>query len=251
MAMLVPLDFWRQARVTLDPLKPLFWLAECEEVAYHEVFDATYTWKLLHKMEEVWRKESGLSGLDEVVGEYASQFPLDALRVYFTTNHDENSHSGSEYERLGDSAKAFAVLCATWNGLPLIYSGQEMPNYKRLSFFDKDPIEWTGRYELNDFYKALLALRKRNLAMRAGSQAGITRRIYTGQDDHCFGFVRTSGEDEVVIVLNFSDTWVKLDTLWWGMRGAYKDIFTLREWKLPATIDVSPWGYAVVEKERG
>ncbi len=112
MAMLVPLDFWREARVALDPLKPLFWLAECEEVAYHEVFDATYTWKLLHKMEAVWRKESGLSGLDEVLNYYASQFPADGLRVYFTTNHDENSHSGSEYERLGDSAKAFAVLCA-------------------------------------------------------------------------------------------------------------------------------------------
>src|SRR5258707_3578125 len=35
MAMLVPLDFWKQARETLDPLKPLFWLAEAEEIAYH------------------------------------------------------------------------------------------------------------------------------------------------------------------------------------------------------------------------
>jgi glycosidase len=237
--------------VALDAVKPLFWLGECEEVEYHEVFDATYTWKLLHKMEEVWRKESELNGLDEVLGQYATQFPADGLRVYFTTNHDENSHSGSEYERLGDAAKAFAVLCATWNGLPLIYSGQEMPNFKRLKFFDKDPIEWTGRYELSDFYKALLSLRKRNAALRAGSQAGMTRRIYTGEDDRCFGYVRSGGEDEVAVVLNFSDGWVTRDTLWWGMRGGYKDIFTLREWKLPASIDVSPWGYAVIEKERG
>jgi alpha-amylase len=262
MAMLVPLDFWRQARVSLDPLKPLFWLAECEEVRYHEVFDATYTWKLLHMMEAVWRKESALSGLDEVLGFYASQFPADGLRVYFTSNHDENSHSGSEYERLGDSAKAFAVLCATWDGLPMIYSGQELPNYKRLKFFDRDPIEWTGRFELNDFYKALLALRKRNAALRAGEgsaafaeasadKSGMTRRIYTGLDDRCFGYVRSAGDDEVAVVLNFSAEWVKLDTMWWGMRGAYKDIFTLRDWKLPASIDVSPWGYAVIEKQKG
>jgi hypothetical protein len=79
----------------------------------------------------------------------------------------------------------------------------------------------------------------------------MTRRIYTGEDDRCFGYVRSGGEDEVAVVLNFSDGWVKLDTLWWGMRGGYKDIFTLREWKLPASIDVSPWGYAVIEKERG
>jgi alpha-amylase len=251
MAMLVPLDFWREVREPLDAVKPLFWLAECEEVRYHEVFDATYTWKLLHRMEEVWRKESELSGLDAVLSEYASEFPSDGLRVYFTTNHDENSHSGSEYDRLGDAAKAFAVLCATWKGLPLIYSGQEMPNFKRLKFFDKDPIEWTGRYELNDFYKALLSLRDRNAALRAGSQAGITRRIYTGSDDRCFGYVRSAGEDEVAVALNFSGEWLKLDTLWWGMKGEYKDIFTGRDWILPASIDVSPWGYAVIEKQRG
>lgn len=258
MAMLVPLDFWREARVALDAVKSCFWLAECEEIAYYDVFDATYTWKLLHKMEAVWRKESALSGLDEVLSYYASAFPADALCVYFTTNHDENSHSGSEYERLGDSARAFAVLCATWNGLPLIYSGQEMPNYKRLRFFDKDPIEWTGRYELNDFYKALLELRKRNPALRAGSDAGseeasaaATRRIYTGMDDRCFGFARTAGEDEVVVMLNFSGEWVKLDSMWWGVKGAYRDVLTLRDWTLPASIDVSPWGYAVLEKEKG
>ena len=249
MAMLVPLDFWREARVALDPLKPLFWLAECEEVAYHEVFDATYTWKLLHKMEAVWRKESGLSGLDEVLAYYTSQFPADGLRVYFTTNHDENSHSGSEYERLGDAAKAFAVLCATWNGLPLIYSGQEMPNYKRLKFFDKDPIEWTGRYELNDFYKALLALRKRNPALRAASPAGTTRRILTGADDRCYGYVQVSGDDLVAVLLNFSDGPLKLDPVLWGVEGVYKDIFTGCEWRMPAGVELGAWGYMVLEKE--
>ena len=133
-------------------------------------------------------------------------------------------------------------MCATWNGLPLIYSGQEMPNYKRLKFFDRDPIEWTGRDELNDFYKALLTLRNRNAALCAGSSAGITRRIYTGMDDRCFAFARSAGADEVAVALNFSNEWAKLDTIWWGMKGVYKDIFTLREWRLPASIDVSSMG---------
>lgn len=248
MAMLVPLDFWREARVALDAVKPLFWLAECEEVAYHEAFDATYTWKLLHKMEAIWRKESGLSGLDEVLGYYHSQFPAGAMRVYFTTNHDENSHSGSEYERMGDAAKLFAVLCATWDGLPLIYSGQELPNTKRLKFFDKDSIDWTGRFELQEFYRAMLALRKRSRALRAGDLLGMTRRINTGADDRCFGYVRLSGDDEAVVLLNFSASPVGLDTAFWGMRGSYKDIFTGREWALPSLINLDSWGYAVMEK---
>ena len=42
MAHLVPLDFWKEARKACDSLKPLYWLAECEEMAYHDVFDTTY-----------------------------------------------------------------------------------------------------------------------------------------------------------------------------------------------------------------
>src|SRR5208283_3169417 len=98
--------------------------------------DATYTWRFLHKMESYWKGESDISGLDEILDYYNNFFPPGSLHAFFTSNHDENSHSGSEYERMGNAAKAFAVLCCTWNGLPLIYSGQELPNLKRLNFFD-------------------------------------------------------------------------------------------------------------------
>ncbi len=156
MAHLVPLEFWKEARVQLDAVKPLFWLAETEEISYHNVFDASYTWEFLHKMEEFRRLETNIPGLESILYKYNTMFPANAMRVYFTSNHDENSHSGSEYDRMGEFAKAFAVLCATWNGIPLIYSGQELPNKKRLKFFDRDPIEWTGNYKLHDFYKTLL-----------------------------------------------------------------------------------------------
>jgi len=248
MAMLVPLDFWREARTALEPVKRMFWLAECEEVAYHEVFDATYTWKLLHRMEAIWRKECGLDGLDEVFREYHRQFPPGAMRAYFTTNHDENSHSGSEYERMGDAAKPFGVLCATWDGLPLIYSGQEMPNFQRLKFFDRDPIRWTGRFELQDFYRALLGLRKRSPTMKAGDPHAMTRRILTGADDRCFAFVRGPGDGEVVTVLNFSGAGLEADTVFWGLQGDYRDIFSGKECQLPGSLELSAWGFAVLEK---
>ena len=252
MAMLVPLDFWRAARKELDPLKELFWLAECEEIAYHEVFDATYTWKFLHQMESFWKKESGLDGLDEVLQYYDSMFPHQAMRCYFTTNHDENSHSGSEYERLGDSARAFEVLCCTWNGIPLIYSGQELPLTKRLKFFDKDQIDWTGRYELADFYKALLGLRKRNPALRAGDVAVSTHRLHT-KNDRCFAFARRKEEDVVLVLLNFSADPLALPTEELLIQGAFRNIFTEETLDLSTrpVVTLPPWGYAVLEKIKG
>jgi glycosidase len=252
MAMLVPLDFWREARTALDKTKEqLFWLAECEEAVYHEVFDATYTWKFLHKMEAVWRRESGLNGLDDVLRSYDTEFPADALRAYFTSNHDENSHSGSEYERMGDAAKAFAVLCCTWNGLPLIYSGQELPNLKRLQFFDKDPIEWTGQYGLHGFYKALLALRKRSPALRAGDKAATTRRLTDGVDPYRgFAFLRTYEQHAVLIILNISNSplFVSLEGL--QVKGVFQQIFGGEALDLETfkTLELPAWGFVVLEK---
>ena len=204
MAMLVPLDFWRSAQWELDRIKPLFWLAECEEIDYHEVFDVTYAWKLLHKMEDVWKGATDVAGLEEVLQYYATLFPPNALRALFTTNHDENSHSGSEYDRMGDVAQAFAVFCCTWNGIPLIYSGQEMPNYKRLKFFDKDPIEWTGQYKLHDFYKLLLTLKKTNPALHAGYPSARPIRLLSDANNFVFAFLRKHGHNQLLVVLNLS-----------------------------------------------
>ena len=99
MAHLVPLDFWKKAKAELDKVKPgLFWLAECEGPAYHEVFDATYTWKWMHGTEKVIRNEESFREVLDVLNEYES-FPTNALRAYFTSNHDENSWNGTEFEK--------------------------------------------------------------------------------------------------------------------------------------------------------
>ena len=230
MAMLVPLDFWRNARIRLDKIKKLGWLAECEEIAYHQVFDISYAWKFLHRMEAVWRKEfpSGPAALDEVLLDfYDRMFPASAIHAYFTSNHDENSHSGSEYERMGDGAKAFAVLCCTWNGLPLIYSGQEMPNYKRLDFFDKDTIPWTGDFALHGFYKKLLDLRKRNPALRAGDPTATTHRLrLAAPAGNCFAFVRRKDKDEVLVILNLSADALSIPAAELLLKGSFSGLFT-------------------------
>jgi alpha-amylase len=228
MAHLVPLDFWEEARTELDKQKQLFWLAECEVPEYHKVFDATYTWQFLHTAERLYRGEASLYDFENVLHQYKTQYPSTALRLYFTSNHDENSHSGSEYVRLGLSAKAFAVFTATWqNTLPLIYSGQEMPNKKQLKFFDKDEIEWTGQYLLHDFYKTLLNLRKTNAAMRVGDDTVETIRIKTTADDWIYGFQKQNGESKVLVMLNLSaQSKIKIKLTDNYVSGKYKSVFS-------------------------
>ena len=250
MAMLVPLDFWMQARTQLDEIKKLFWLAECEEINYHSVFDASYAWRFLHKMESYWRKETGMQGIDEDLQFYEHDFSTDAFHAFFTSNHDENSHSGSEYERMGDAAKPFAVLCCTWNGLPLIYSGQELPNKKRIKFFDKDYIEWTGHNELHEFYRILLELRKKNKALRAGDPSVQTFRLSTNAPDKIFSFVRMAEGHQVWVILNLSGEDILCNIQDEKIKGNFRNVFS-NEWldaDQTSVLELAAWNFYVFEK---
>jgi glycosidase len=249
MAHLVPLDFWKYARTVLDKEKKLFWLAETEDVNYHEAFDASYTWEFLHKMEAYWKKGTDMNGLLDVLKRYDSSFPKNALRMFFTSNHDENSHSGSEYERMGQAAKAFAVLCTTWNGIPLIYSGQELPNTQRLKFFDKDPIQWTGNFGLHNFYKILLDLHTYHPALSAGDDKVTTFLISTSESEKVFAYLRKAGEREVLVILNLSGDELNFRFSDEKISGNYKNVFTNEYEDLTGeNFIIESWDHLVYDK---
>jgi alpha-amylase len=251
MAHLVPLSFWNRARHELDELKPLFWLAETEDANYHQVFDASYTWEFLHTMEAYWRKETDIGGLDNVLHQYNTVFPSSAIRMFFTSNHDENSHSGSEYERMGDAAKTFAVLCATWNGSPLVYSGQELPVTKRLNFYNKDEIPWTPGCALHDFYRTLLNLHSSHPALRAGDTAVETFRIKTTDDKNVFAYLRKNADREVLVLLNLSPEHdLHFEITDEKVTGIFKNVFlgTLHDFTNEKHVTMQGWEYQLYEK---
>jgi glycosidase len=203
MAHLVPLDFWRQARQELDKIKHLFWLAETEDYHYLEVFDCCYAWQWMHDTLKYCKGEIELQHLKSTLNRYQKEFPSHTYQLFFTSNHDENSWNGTEYEKYGPAAKPLAVLSILWNGIPLIYSGQELPNTKRLKFFDKDLIEWKEKPALHGFYEALLRLRSSHPAVTAGS-ASAPIYVPSNADQYVFAFMRRQGGKEVLVLLNFS-----------------------------------------------
>lgn len=252
LAHLTPLDFWKKARTSIEPLKPdLFWLAESEEILYHEVFDATFTWEWMHSTENFYKGNIHLNSLYNVLAKYETAFPATAYRMYFTSNHDENTWNGTGQEKYGDMLKALTVFGCTWNGLPMIYSGEEIPNQKRLKFFDKDVIEWNDKYELHDFYKTLLALRKNNAALRTADPAVTTFHIITEGGKNIMAFLRKNDHDEVLVFLNLSKEktgFIIKDQL---INGTYTNVFTKANVGLvPDTfIEMQPWDYLLFERK--
>ena len=213
MADLVPLDFWYSARKACETIKPLFWLAECEDVAYHSVFDASYAWSWMHATTKLVNEQLGVNEINNILHDYA-QYPQGAYKLFFTSNHDENTWNGTEYEKYGIAAKAWAVFTFMWKGIPLIYSGQELPNHKRLAFFDKDKIEWAQQTHLGAFYKTLIELRKNyaciikgdsfNLPTSNNQVMAFLRYDHAPEKKSVMESVKESEKQIILVLLNFS-----------------------------------------------
>lgn len=246
MAHLVPLDFWVDAQHECEKIKPLFWLAECEVPEYHKVFDVTYAWRWMHVSEKLAKNIVGINDMKEVLRLY-TDYPPGALKLLFTSNHDENTWNGTEYEKYGDLAKAFAVFVFTWSGVPLIYSGQELPNLKRLKFFDKDEIEWTDKEPaLQNFYQRLTNLRSTNTALHDTSGIEV---LSTDYNENIFAFLRTNGNDKVLVILNLSNR----DKLQFHithplLEGNFQHLFSDMQYKLGAvqTFEMQAYEYTVL-----
>ena len=77
-------------------------------------------------LNEIAQRKKPVSALDQYLAKDSAAFPASAYRMYFTSNHDENSWSGSEFERMGANHQPAFVLSATLRqSMPLIYTGQE------------------------------------------------------------------------------------------------------------------------------
>ncbi|HJC27631.1 MAG TPA: DUF3459 domain-containing protein [Candidatus Alistipes stercoravium] len=209
MACEVPIDFWRTTLPALRRDYPdIYLLAEGEDPALHEeAFDASYAWELHHLMNAIARGEKSPAELQHQVEKEDSTTPPEAFRLMFTSNHDENSWAGTEFERMGPAARVMALLTFTLpKGQPLIYTGQEMGYDHRFAFFEKDPVPQWVENDLTDFYRQLIRLRHDHEALAAGEQGGETVWMEAGTlPEGVVGFTRRKGADEVLVVANLSD----------------------------------------------
>ena len=242
----VPNDFWAEARRALIAVRPdLFMLAEAEGPQYHAAFNATYGWELHHLLNEIAQGKKPVSELDAYFARQAQTYPPNAYRMYFTSNHDENSWSGTEFERMGDNhLPAFVIAATARASLPLIYTGQEASLHKRLRFFDKDTVDWNGP-SLTSFYRAMFDLKHGNAALWNGAYGGDQRKLTTSGGDRVYAYTRTRGDNTVLVAVNFGDVPSHVSYRDLADPGAYTDWFDKKTYTLDAAgvLDIPAHGY--------
>jgi hypothetical protein len=168
--------------------------------------------------------------------------------MYFTSNHDENSWNGTEFERMGANHQAAFVLAATArSSMPLLYTGQEVSMKKRLRFFDKDTVDWSGP-SLADFYRAMFDLKHREEALANGAWGGAHTTLRTTGGPRVYAFARTRGANGVVTALNFGDAPVSVSYEGLPLAGSYSDWFSHATLRLGTAgrIEVPAHGYRVL-----
>jgi len=243
----VPMDFWMEARAELQAVKPIFMLAEAEEVPLHDAFEMTYGWNFHHIMNDIAKGKKDATAITEYVK--LNKYPGTAYRMNFTSNHDENSWNGTEIERMGEARFALAVLALTIEGMPLVYNGQETSLDRRLKFFEKDSIDWK-KMNLVPFYTKLLNLHQTNPALWVRDGSNQAQFLATQNSKEHLVYIREYDKHQVITVLNLSNKKAELSFNSSAMSGEYTELFSGKKKSFGGStkISLAPWGYQVYYK---
>lgn len=203
-AEMVPVDFWGEARVALDSIKPVMMLAEGARPNLHlKAFDLTYAWSIYDVLGKIFGGGTSASAIDSVLERESRAYPKGSLRLRFNTNHDKNAFDAPSIGRYGSGGDSLTIaLIATLPGVPLIYNGDEVGNPEKLSLFEQVPIDWKNDGSFRSFFERVFSLRASHDELRVGDY----KVLPTNDAQDVFAFERKLGKNRSVCIYNFAKT---------------------------------------------
>jgi glycosidase len=255
MAMLVPIEFWQEASEELHRIKSdIFMLAEAEEDnLFDNAFNMSYQWNVHHIMVDIAKGARRVWDLRNAIHSERARYPREAMRMSFTSNHDENSWSGSEQSRFGAALEVMTAMTFLMpSTMPLIYTGQEVGYDHSFEFFERDAIPEEKYREgyATRLYRSLASLKHSERALCAGERGGEMIEIENNAKDCMMTFVREVEGSRVVAMMNLSPYTIHADFRTGIYAGEYKDAITGERVVLDDHVerDIEPWGYQILVK---
>ena len=195
----VPFDFWKQALDTLNtiPNRNLIFLAEGTRADHYDAgFQMTYAWDFYTSVKNVFAGSAPSTLYTTNTAEYAG-VPAGNRKLRFTTNHDQSAWEATPMTIFNGKAGATcaSVITTFYNGVPLIYTGQEVGRVSTVPFFSNSPINWTVNLDMQQNYRDMLSFYASSEVARFG-----TPTPYTDANVVCFKKVLNA--DQVVVIAN-------------------------------------------------
>lgn len=255
MAMLLPIEFWQEASAELHRIKPdIFMLAEAEEDnLFNKAFNMSYQWNVHHIMVDIAKGARRVWDLRNAIHSERARYPREAMRMSFTSNHDENSWSGSEQQRFCAALEVMTAMTFLMpSTMPLIYTGQEVGYNHSFEFFERDAIPEAAYIEnrTTELYRRLTALKHRERSLDAGEWGGEVVEIENNAKDCMMTFVREVEGSRVVAIMNLSPYTIHADFRTGIYAGDYVDAMSGEHVYLDEHVerDIAPWCYQILTK---
>jgi glycosidase len=176
-APLLPIEFWQQAKATIQVINPAtVWLSESvhphfiqhlrgegfsahSDAEMYQVFDVLYDYDVHDFLNQYVSGKGELSTYLRMVQAQSYMYPANYVKAHFLENHDVQ-----RIHQLVGNPIILRNLTA-WSffqpGIGFLYAGQEMLATKLPNLFEKDPIDLTLKHsEFYEFITRLVAIKK-------------------------------------------------------------------------------------------
>ena len=205
----VPVSFWEEARKELDRVNSnVILLSEADRPDDQlKAFDINYNFNYYLTLRSVFRDGKPAINLRENWEETKNTMPIGARLLHYSDNHDWR-RAVLEFGEKG--AFAASVLNFTLDGIPFLYNGQEVGDSTATHWITQAPIHWsqpgngTDEKALEatlDKYKRLFEARRRYKALTSGDVIWIDNT----EPASVLSFIRKSGNEEILVILNVSN----------------------------------------------
>ena len=212
----VPLDFWIEGRRRIQAVKPdAVLLNEGRNYDYLlEGFDACYAFDWHETIYSVFRGEKNAKDIRLSAESAAEARPFGGLLMRDMDNHDTVTDWPMRTELVAghDGMELAEVLNFTVDGIPMVYTGNELADVANLCMFANR--FFPGRFETTDreAKNTPASLRRQEIiqklnALRKGNEVlsrGETRFIDNDQAESILSFVRALDGERVLFLGNFS-----------------------------------------------
>lgn len=150
----IPVSYWQDIIAqlkTLVPNKKIEMMSETDITDRHNQridscgFDYDYAWSFQGAMARLCRQGFNTDTLKQICQRFLDKSAkVKNRRMVYLTNHDQNYNDGGNTLRkfYGEHRYGLTVLEFTFQGMPLIYNGQEIGDPDTLNYFTDAKVKW-------------------------------------------------------------------------------------------------------------
>jgi glycosidase len=242
----IPSNFWVQALDTLNTITTHKLIYLAEGTTGPEIsagFQMDYAFSYYSTLKAVYAGQQAPSSIFTTNSTEIASIPTTGTKLRYITNHDDASSDGStitEYNGIQGALSAF-VIAAYMDGIPLIYDSQEVGYPNAISIFTDVPVNYNAN-------PAMVAAYKQIVAFRAAHEAVKTGTLTQYNDPNIVAFEKVSGTDDVLILVNATNTTATYNIPSGLQNSSWLNGFTKASVTLGTQLSFTPYQYVVLSK---